>query len=76
MNWLDEKAVELQKVVQSFDRQVKQLQEDLIEVRLIPISQVFDRPIRAARKISKELESHFLTFSFQVKKPGWTRSGY
>ncbi|HXC62381.1 MAG TPA: chemotaxis protein CheA, partial [Nitrospiria bacterium] len=52
---LTKKAVELQKVVQSFDRQVKQLQEDLIEVRMIPISQVFDRLIRVARKLSKEL---------------------
>ncbi len=52
---LTKKAVELQKVVQSFDRQVTQLQEGLIEVRMIPIGQVFDRLIRVVRKLSKEL---------------------
>lgn len=52
---LTKKAVELQKAVQSFDRQVTQLQEGLIEVRMIPIGQVFDRLIRVVRKLSKEL---------------------
>jgi len=52
---LTKKAVELEKAVQSFDRQVAQLQEGLIEVRMIPIGQVFDRLIRVVRKLSKEL---------------------
>lgn len=52
---LMKKAVELQKAVQSFDRQVTQLQEGLVDVRMIPIGQIFDRLVRVARKLSKEL---------------------
>jgi two-component system chemotaxis sensor kinase CheA len=45
----------LQKIAQVLDRRVTDLQEGLIEVRMIPIGQVFSRLVRAIRKISKEL---------------------
>jgi two-component system, chemotaxis family, sensor kinase CheA len=59
-DWLTEpglakKAVDLQKAVQALERQVTQLQEGLIEVRMIPVGQIFDRLIRVVRKLSKEM---------------------
>jgi two-component system chemotaxis sensor kinase CheA len=48
-------AGELQKTVQILDRRVTDLQEGLVEVRMIPVGQVFDRLIRVVRKISKEI---------------------
>jgi len=49
------KTVELHKTVQNLERQVTQLQEGMIQVRMIPIGQVFDRLIRVVRKLSKEM---------------------
>ena len=48
-------AVELQKASQNLDHRLMELQEGLIEVRMIPIGQVFDRLLRIIRKLSKEL---------------------
>lgn len=48
-------AVELQKASQNLDHRLAELQEGLIEVRMIPIGQVFDRLLRIIRKLSKEL---------------------
>ena len=49
------KTIELYKTVQNLERQVTQLQEGMIQVRMIPIGQVFDRLIRVVRKLSKEM---------------------
>lgn len=46
---------ELQKASQDLDRKVGMLQGELIEARMIPIGQVFERLMRIVRKISKEL---------------------
>ena len=46
---------ELQKVYQSLDQRVGELQEGLVGIRMIPIGQVFDRLVRMVRKISSEL---------------------
>ncbi|MBI3610104.1 MAG: chemotaxis protein CheA [Nitrospirae bacterium] len=48
-------GVELQKAYQALDRRVGELQEGLIEIRMIPIGQVFDRLVRVVRKLSREL---------------------
>ena len=48
-------GVELQKAYQALDRRVGQLQEGLVEIRMIPIGQVFDRLVRVVRKLSREL---------------------
>jgi len=48
-------GVELQKTYQALDRRVGELQEGLVEIRMIPIGQVFDRLIRVVRKLSREL---------------------
>ena len=50
------KAAQMEKVAQSLARQVVELQEGLIDVRMIPIGQVFDRLIRVVRKLSKEMD--------------------
>ncbi|MBI5746706.1 MAG: chemotaxis protein CheA [Nitrospirae bacterium] len=46
---------ELQKTSQDLDRKVSMLQGELVEARMIPIGQVFERLLRIVRKISKEL---------------------
>lgn len=46
---------ELQKASQDLDRKVSMLQGELVEARMIPIGQVFERLLRIVRKISKEL---------------------
>jgi two-component system, chemotaxis family, sensor kinase CheA len=45
----------LQKASSMLDRRLEELQEGLVEVRMIPLSQVFDRLVRIVRKLSKEL---------------------
>ncbi len=48
-------AGELQKTGQMLDRRVTDLQEGLVEVRMIPIGQIFDRLVRVVRKTAKEI---------------------
>jgi two-component system, chemotaxis family, sensor kinase CheA len=48
-------GVELQKAYQGLDRRVGELQEGLVEIRMIPIGQVFDRLVRVVRKLSRDL---------------------
>lgn len=48
-------AIELQKTTQLLDRRLGELQEGLIDVRMVPVNQVFDRLVRIVRKLSKEL---------------------
>lgn len=48
-------GVELQKAYQALERRVGELQEGLIEIRMIPIGQVFERLVRVVRKLSQAL---------------------
>jgi len=48
-------GLELQKVSQDLNRKLDNLQDGLIEIRMIPIGQVFDRLERIVRKVSKQL---------------------
>lgn len=48
-------AIELQKMTQLLDRRLGELQEGLIDVRMIPVNQMFDRLVRMVRKLSKDL---------------------
>ncbi|HEY4485837.1 MAG TPA: chemotaxis protein CheA [Nitrospiria bacterium] len=48
-------GVELQKAYQALDRRVGELQEGLVEIRMLPIGQVFDRLVRVVRTLSHEL---------------------
>ncbi len=47
-------ALELDKVTRTLERKLNQLQEGVIEVRMVPIGQVFERLTRVVRKVSKE----------------------
>lgn len=48
-------AMELHKAAQALEHRVSGLQEGLIAVRMIPVAQVFDRSIRAIKKIARDL---------------------
>lgn len=48
-------AQELSKASRVLDKRVTEIQEEIIEIRMIPIGQIFDRMVRAVRKYSKSL---------------------
>jgi two-component system chemotaxis sensor kinase CheA len=48
-------AMELHKAAQALEHRVSGLQEGLIEVRMIPVAQLFDRSTRAIKKIARDL---------------------
>lgn len=47
-------AAELQRLHRSFDRHLEQMQNGILEVRMVPLGQVFDKLARIVRQISKE----------------------
>ena len=56
-------ALELMKTAREFDRKLSALQTSIIGIRMVPISQIFNKLSRAARKIAaschKKVEMHF-----------------
>lgn len=48
-------AAELQRLHRSFDRRLSEMQDGILEVRMVPLGQVFDRLARVVRQISREL---------------------
>jgi two-component system chemotaxis sensor kinase CheA len=55
-------AIELHRINRGLDRRLFELREGILEVRMVPLSQVFDRLARLVRKISRKLgkEIHFV----------------
>jgi len=49
------RAAELFKASQELDRKVTELQEGLIEIRMVPVGQIFERLTLAVRKLSREM---------------------
>jgi two-component system, chemotaxis family, sensor kinase CheA len=49
-------ATELQRLHRSFDRRLTELQDGILEVRMVPLGQVFDRLARVVRQISRDVE--------------------
>lgn len=49
------KATELMRMHRSFDRRLTELQDGILEMRMVPLGQVFDRLARAVRQISREV---------------------
>jgi two-component system chemotaxis sensor kinase CheA len=47
-------AVELQRLSRSFDRHLSQMQGGILEVRMVPLGQAFDKLARIVRQISRE----------------------
>ncbi len=54
MQGLTDTAIELEKAVRTLDKKLNELQEGLTEVRMVPISSLFDRLTRMIRKLSRE----------------------
>jgi two-component system chemotaxis sensor kinase CheA len=48
-------AMELQRLNRSFDRHLAQMQGGILEVRMVPLGQVFDKLARVVRQISREV---------------------
>jgi two-component system chemotaxis sensor kinase CheA len=51
---LRELGIELQRVHRGFDRHLSQMQNGILEVRMVPLGQVFDKLARVVRQISRE----------------------
>ncbi len=51
---LRELGIELQRLHRSFDRQLGAMQSGILEVRMVPLGQVFDKLARVVRQISRE----------------------
>jgi two-component system chemotaxis sensor kinase CheA len=49
-----ELALELQRLNRTFDRHLAQMQGGILEVRMVPLGQVFDKLARIVRQISRE----------------------
>lgn len=49
-------STELQRLQRSFDRRLAELQGGILEVRMVPLSQVFGRLSRVVRQIARELD--------------------
>jgi two-component system, chemotaxis family, sensor kinase CheA len=49
-------ASELHRIHRSFDRRLSELQNGILEVRMVPLSQVFDRLTRVVRQISRDVD--------------------
>ena len=49
-----ELGIELQRLHRSFDRQLGAMQNGILEVRMVPLGQVFDKLARVVRQISRE----------------------
>ena len=50
-----ELAMELQRLNRNFDRHLAQMQGGILEVRMVPLGQVFDKLARVVRQISREV---------------------
>jgi two-component system chemotaxis sensor kinase CheA len=50
-----ELAMELQRLNRTFERHLAQMQGGILEVRMVPLGQVFDKLARVVRQISREL---------------------
>jgi two-component system chemotaxis sensor kinase CheA len=47
-------ATELGRVYRSFDRRLTEMQDGILEVRMVPLGQIFDRLARVVRQLSRE----------------------
>ena len=49
-------TLDFQKSLENIGRKISELQDNLVQVRMTPVSQIFDRLVRMVRKISRELD--------------------
>jgi two-component system chemotaxis sensor kinase CheA len=66
---LKELGPELHRMNRGFDRQLAELQEGILEVRMVPLGQVFDKLARIVRQISREVgkEIRFVVFGAETE---------
>jgi len=48
-------AAELQRIDRSFERRLSELQDGILEVRMVPLAQVFERLARVVRQLSRDV---------------------
>ncbi|HET6921640.1 MAG TPA: chemotaxis protein CheA [Anaeromyxobacteraceae bacterium] len=58
-----ELGLEMQREVRALERRLDELQAGILEVRMVPLSQVFDKLARMVRKVSREVDKEI---EFQV----------
>ena len=51
---LRELGIELHRLHRTFDRHLSQMQNGILEVRMVPLGQIFDKLSRIVRQISRE----------------------
>jgi len=49
-------SMDLQRLQRSFDRNLESMQQGILEVRLVPLGQIFDKLARVSRQISREAD--------------------
>ena len=47
-------GLELQRLERAFDRRLSEMQDGILDVRMVPLGQIFDRLARVARQISRD----------------------
>lgn len=55
-NGYSDLGLDFQKSLESISRKIGELQDNLVQVRMTPVGQIFDRLVRMVRKISRELD--------------------
>ncbi len=48
-------AIELSRIDKNLEKRLKELQDNMIEVRMVPVNQLFDKLMRVIRKLSREI---------------------
>lgn len=48
-------AIELHRIIRGFERRLADIREGILEVRMVPVGQMFDRLARVIRKVSRNL---------------------
>ncbi len=52
-------ASELVRLSRTFDRQLEAMQQGILEVRMVPLGQLFERLSRVARQVSRDVDKQF-----------------
>src|SRR5690606_8234143 len=48
-------AADMQKIARNFERRLSELQAGIMEVRMVPLSNLFERMVRIGRRMGREL---------------------
>ena len=70
-----ELAADVQRLQRTFERHLGAMQQGILEVRMVPLGQVFDKLARVVRQISREATS-WSTWSSPAPRPRSTSSSW